>query len=65
MPSIRRECSLTECLQRKIQIFCSAFSISVRYICQAADDNSTLVRWNERVLIMHWYADFIDEANEW
>ena len=29
-------------------------------ISQAADDNSILVRWNERVVIMHSYADVIE-----
>ena len=28
--------------------------------CLAADYNSTLVRWNERVIIMHSYADVIE-----
>ena len=42
-----------------MQIFCSAMTISVR-ISQAADDNSILVRWNERVVIMHSYADVIE-----
>ena len=27
---------------------------------QAANDNSILVRWNEWVLIMHSYAEFIE-----
>ena len=27
---------------------------------QAADDNSILVRWNERVVIMHSYADVFE-----
>ena len=29
-------------------------------ISQAADDNSILVRWNERVVIFHSYADVIE-----
>ena len=29
-------------------------------ISQAADDNSILVRWNERVVINHSYADVIE-----
>ena len=29
-------------------------------ILQAADNNSFLVRWNERVVIMHSYAEFIE-----
>ena len=29
-------------------------------IPQAADDNAILVRWNERVVIMHSYADVIE-----
>ena len=29
-------------------------------ISQAADNNSILVRWNERVVIMHSYADVIE-----
>ena len=29
-------------------------------ISQAADDNSILVRWIERVVIMHSYADVIE-----
>ena len=39
-----------------IQIFCSAVSVSER----AAEDNSILVRWNERVVIIHSYADVIE-----
>ena len=31
------------------------------YISQAADNNSFLVRWNERVVIMQSYAEFIVE----
>ena len=30
------------------------------YIFQAVDNNSFLVRWNERVVIMHSYAKFIE-----
>ena len=30
------------------------------YLSQAAEDNSTLVRWNERVVFMHSYADGIE-----
>ena len=29
------------------------------YISQAADNNSFLVRWNERVVIMHSYAELL------
>ena len=29
-------------------------------ISQAADNNSFLVRWNERVVIMHSYAEIIE-----
>ena len=29
-------------------------------ISQAADNNSFLVRWNERVVIRHSYAEFIE-----
>ena len=39
-----------------IQIFCSAVSVSER----AAEDNAILVRWNERVVIIHSYADVIE-----
>ena len=39
-----------------IQIFCSAVSVSER----ASEDNSILVRWNERVVIIHSYADVIE-----
>ena len=34
----------------------SAVSVSER----AAEDNSILVRWNERVVIIHSYADVIE-----
>ena len=30
------------------------------WIPQAADDNSILVRWNERVVIIHSYPDVIE-----
>ena len=36
-------------------------NISVRFkISQAVDNNSFLVRWNERVVIMHSYAEVIE-----
>ena len=37
-------------------MFCSVVNVSER----AAEDNSILVRWNERVVIIHSYADVIE-----
>ena len=31
-----------------------------KHFSQAADNNSILVRWNERVVIIHSYADVIE-----
>ena len=35
------------------------------HIWFGSSDNSFLARWNERVLIMHLYAEFIEMKQKW
>ena len=41
-------------------VFFSTVGRAEIFKSQAADDNSFLVRWNERVVIMHSYVEFIE-----
>ena len=53
-------CRDYECLLKSSDIlFGSEYKREI-WISQAADDNSFLVRWNERVVIRHSYAEFIE-----